>query len=148
MYIPFTRELYGVIEDMSKTYATLGELKPGNFIIIGGEPCKIVEMSRAKTGKHGSAKAHVVAISLFTGSKKTLVAPVDQRVEVPIIDKRIAQVIADMGDLVQLMDMETFETFEVEKPSEPDLAEKLKPGVEVEYWVVLGRRLIVRTRGA
>ncbi len=133
---------------MSKTYATLGELKTGNFIIIDGEPCKIVEMSRAKTGKHGSAKAHVVAIGLFTGNKKTLVAPVDQRVEVPIIEKRIGQVIADMGDSVQIMDLETFETFEVDKPEDPDLASKLKSGVEVEYWVVLGRRLIIRTRGA
>ncbi len=138
--------MYGV-SVMSKTYATLGELKPGNYIIIDGEPCKIVEMSKAKTGKHGSAKAHVVAISLFTGAKKTMVAPVDTRVEVPIIDKRTGQVIADMGDSVQIMDMETYDTFEVEKPSDPELAEKLKPGVEVEYWVVMGRRMIVRVRG-
>ncbi|HIC99604.1 MAG TPA: translation initiation factor IF-5A, partial [Pyrodictiaceae archaeon] len=41
---------------MSVTYATLGELKVGSYIIIDGEPCRIVEMSRAKTGKHGSAK--------------------------------------------------------------------------------------------
>ncbi len=138
--------MYGV-SVMSKTYATLGELKPGNYIIIDGEPCKIVEMSKAKTGKHGSAKAHVVAISLFTGAKKTMVAPVDTRVEVPIIDKRTGQVIADMGDSVQIMDMETYDTFEVEKPNDPELAEKLKPGVEVEYWVVMGRRMIVRVRG-
>jgi len=131
---------------VSKTYATLGELKPGNFIIIDGEPCKIVEMSKAKTGKHGSAKAHVVAISLFTGNKKTLVAPVDQRVEVPVIEKRVGQIIADMGDMFQIMDMETFETFEVEKPEDEKLLSKLAPGVEVEYWVVMGKRMIVRTR--
>lgn len=133
---------------MSKTYATLGELKPGSFIIIDGEPCKIVEISKAKTGKHGSAKAHVVAISLFTGAKKTLVAPVDQRVEVPIVEKRIGQVIADMGTMVQIMDLETYETFEVEKPKDEELAKKLSPGVEVEYWNVLGKRMIVRVRGA
>ncbi len=131
---------------MSKTYATLGELKPGNFIVINGEPCRIVEMSKAKTGKHGSAKAHVVAIGLFTGNKRTLVAPVDQRVEVPIIEKRVGQVIADMGDMVQIMDMETFDTFEVEKPEDEKLREKLQPGVEVEYWIVMGKRIIVRTR--
>lgn len=131
---------------MSKTYATLGELKPGNFIIIDGEPCKIVEMSKAKTGKHGSAKAHVVAISLFTGNKKTLVAPVDQRVEVPVIEKRVGQIIADMGDMLQIMDMETFETFEVEKPEDEKLLSKLASGVEVEYWEVMGKRIIVRTR--
>ncbi|HIQ23974.1 MAG TPA: translation initiation factor IF-5A [Pyrodictium delaneyi] len=132
---------------MSITYATLGDLRVGSYIVIDGEPCKIVEMSRAKTGKHGSAKAHVVAVCLFSGNKKTLTAPVDARVEVPIIDKRVAQVIADMGDMVQIMDMETFETFEVEKPSDEDLRSKLQPGVEVEYWVVMGKYMITRVRG-
>ncbi|MET1101678.1 MAG: translation initiation factor IF-5A [Pyrodictiaceae archaeon] len=131
---------------MSITYATLGELKPGNYIVIDGEPCRIIEITKAKTGKHGSAKAHVVAIGLFTGNKKTLTAPVDARVEVPIVDKRIGQVIADTGDTVQLMDMETFDTFEVEKPPEEDLRSKLKPGAEVEYWVVMGKRIIMRVR--
>ncbi|OYT39581.1 MAG: translation initiation factor IF-5A [Desulfurococcales archaeon ex4484_58] len=132
---------------MSKTYTTLGDLKPGNFIIIDNEPCKIVEMSKAKTGKHGSAKAHVVAIGLFSKSKKTLVAPVDQQVEVPIIEKRVGQVIADMGDMIQLMDMETYETFEVEKELiDEKIRDKVQPGVEVEYWVIMGKRMVVRTR--
>ncbi len=129
------------------TYATLGELRPGSYIVIDKEPCRIVEMSRAKTGKHGSAKAHVVAVCLFSGNKKTLTAPVDTRVEVPIIDKRVGQVIADMGDMVQIMDMETFETIEVDKPEDPDLAAKLQPGVEVEYWVVMGKYMIMKVRG-
>ncbi len=129
---------------MSTMYAELGSLKVGNFIVINGEPCRIVEMSKAKTGKHGSAKAHVVAIGIFTGNKRTLVAPVSQRVEVPIIDKRNAQVIAVTGDTVQLMDLETYETFEVDMPSEEDIRAKLEPGAEVEYWVVMGRRKIMR----
>lgn len=136
------------VDAMSVTYATLGELRPGSYIVIEGEPCRIVEMSKAKTGKHGSAKAHVVAVCLFSGNKRTLTAPVDTRVEVPIIDKRVGQVIADMGDMVQIMDMETFETFEVEKPKDEELASKLQPGVEVEYWVVMGRYMIMKVRGA
>jgi translation initiation factor 5A len=60
---------------VSYTYATLGDLKKGSYIVIDGEPCKIVDYSTAKTGKHGSAKAHVVAIGLFSGQKKTLIAP-------------------------------------------------------------------------
>jgi len=129
---------------MSTMYAELGSLKVGNFIVINGEPCRIVEMSKAKTGKHGSAKAHVVAIGIFTGNKRTLVAPVSQRVEVPIIDKRNAQVIAVTGDTVQLMDLETYETFEVDMPDEESIRTKLEPGAEVEYWVVMGRRKIMR----
>jgi len=131
---------------VSVNYATLGELKKGSYIVIDGEPCRIVEITKAKTGKHGSAKAHVVAISVFTGQKKTLVAPVDTRVQVPIIEKRLGQVIADMGDTIQLMDMETYDTFDVEKPDDPQLAEKLQPGVTVEYWVIMGRPKIMRIR--
>ncbi|RLG76982.1 MAG: translation initiation factor IF-5A [Thermoprotei archaeon] len=129
---------------MSTMYAELGSLKNGNFIVIDGEPCRIVEITKAKTGKHGSAKAHVVAIGIFTGNKKTLVAPVSQRVEVPIIDKRTAQVIAVTGDTVQLMDLETYETLESEMPEEPEIRDKLQPGAEVEYWEVMGKRKIMR----
>ncbi|ACL11149.1 MULTISPECIES: translation initiation factor IF-5A [Desulfurococcus] len=132
---------------MSKVYDTLGNLKVGSFIVIDGEPCRIVEMSRAKTGKHGSAKANVVAIGLFSKAKKTLVAPVDTQVEVPVIEKHVGQIIADMGTMYQVMDMETYETFEVEKDSiEEDIRNKLGVGSEVEYWVVMGKRLIIRPR--
>jgi len=130
---------------LSTIYAELGELREGSFVVIDGEPCRIVEVSRAKTGKHGSAKAHVVAIGLFSGSKKTLIAPVDQKVEVPIIDKRSAQVLAISGNTVQLMDLENFETFEAELPS-GEVGSRLAPGVEVEYWVIMGRRKIVRIK--
>ena len=133
---------------MSKTYATLGELKTGNFIMIDGEPCKIVSISKAKTGKHGSAKANVVAISLLTGAKKTFVAPVDTRVEVPIVEKRVGQVLAVTDDSIQLMDMESYDTFEVPIPEDEDLKNKIEPGVEVEYWVLPpGVYKIMRIRG-
>ncbi len=133
---------------MSYTYATVGDLKVGSYVIIDGEPCRVVEISKAKTGKHGSAKAHIVAIGLFSGSKKTLIAPVDQRVEVPIIEKRYGQVLAVTGDTVQIMDLETFDTFEAEMPKDAKLAQQIKPGVEVEYWNVMGKRLIMRVRPA
>ncbi|MEM0015024.1 MAG: translation initiation factor IF-5A [Zestosphaera sp.] len=129
---------------MSTTYAELGELREGSFIVIEGEPCRIVEMSKAKTGKHGSAKAHVVAVSILSGVKKTLVAPVDQRVEVPIIDKRAGQVIAVLGSSVQVMDLETYETLEMEMPQEEDVRARIAAGAEVEYWNVLGKRKIMR----
>jgi translation initiation factor 5A len=131
---------------MAIEYAELGELKEGSYIVIDGEPCRIVEISKAKTGKHGSAKVHVVAIGLFTGSRKTLVGPSDQRVEVPIIEKRIGQVIAILGDKVQIMDKETFETFEADIPADESVRSKLVAGAEVEYWTVLGRRLIMRVK--
>jgi len=131
---------------MSVDYAELGDLREGGYVVIDGEPCRVVEVSRAKTGKHGSAKVHIVAISLFTGSRKTLVGPADQRVEIPIIDKRIGQVIAVLGDKVQIMDSESYETFEVDMPADESVKSKIAPGVEVEYWSALGRRFLSRVR--
>ncbi|MEB3756309.1 MAG: translation initiation factor IF-5A [Desulfurococcales archaeon] len=132
---------------MSVNYATLGELKKGSYIVIDGEPCRIVDMTKAKPGKHGSAKANVTAICVFSGNKKNFVAPVDTQVQVPVVEKHIAQVLADMGDQVQLMDMESYDTFEVEKPKDdPQLASRLQPGVEVEYWLIMGRPKIIRIR--
>jgi translation initiation factor 5A len=132
---------------LSVTFAELGDLRVGSYLIIDGEPCRVVEISKAKTGKHGSAKAHVVAISIISGVKKTLVAPVDTRVEVPIIDKRVGQVLAVSEKNIQIMDMESFETFEAEPPKDEDLLRRIAPGKEVEYWVIMGKRIVVNVRG-
>ena len=67
--------------------AELGSVKEGSYIIIDGEPCKVVSREHFKPGKHGSAKVRLVAISLFTGSKKSYVSPAESRVDIPMIDK-------------------------------------------------------------
>jgi translation initiation factor 5A len=132
---------------VSKTYEVVGNLRVGSFVVIDGEPCRVVEISKAKTGKHGSAKATVTAIGLFSKSKKVLVAPVDTQVEVPIIEKRVGRVIADLGDRLQVMDVETFEVFEVSKDTiDETIRDKLTIDQEVEYWLVMNARVIVRPR--
>ncbi|MBN3036957.1 MAG: translation initiation factor IF-5A [Candidatus Diapherotrites archaeon] len=118
------------------------DLKPGRYVIIDGVPCKVVNYETSKPGKHGSAKARVTAIGIFTGAKKELVKPVDANCEIPIVDKRRGQVIADLGDRVQIMDMENYETFEMEKPSDFEI----EAGKEVEYTVVMGQKMITRGR--
>ena len=125
----------------------LGELKVGRYIIIDGEPCKIVNYTKSKPGKHGAAKARIVAIGVFDESKKTLVKPVSARVEVPLIQKKTGQVIALLPAAVQLMDLETYEMTEAPFPEDEKLKSKLASGVEVEYWQILGRTRITRTKG-
>jgi len=116
-------------------------------VIIDGEPCRIVDFEKSKPGKHGSAKARITAISAFTGQKKTLLSPVDGRTEVPMIDKRTAQIISISGNNVQMMDMENYATFDSPLPDDAELKASLAAGVEVEYWDVLGRKMIVRRKG-
>src|SRR5438132_14084781 len=86
----------------------VGELKIGQYVIIDGEPCRIVDFEKSKPGKHGSAKARITAISAFTGQKKTLLSPVDGRTEVQMIDKRTAKIIFISGYNVHMMDIEYF----------------------------------------
>ena len=127
--------------------ADLGSLKEGSYIIIDGEPCKVVEVEKSKPGKHGSAKVRLTGIAIFTGSKKTVIGTVDTHIEVPMIDKRAAQVISATPTSVQLMDLSSFEVTESSTPTEPEFQGKMLPGVEVEIWVVLGRAKVMRIKG-
>jgi len=124
----------------------LGSIKVGSYVMIEGEPCRIVDYVHSKPGKHGSAKARVVAIGVFDNVKRTFVKPVSSNVEVPLIEKRSGQVLALLPSAVQLMDLETYSVLEAPFPEDKELKEKLASGVEVEYWQILGRTKIIRTK--
>ncbi len=111
-------------------------------MIIDDEPCRIVEMTTSKPGKHGEAKARIVAIGVFDNQKRSTVHPVKHKVQVPMIDKRQAQVLSLMGSEVQLMDMESYETFNLPVPEE--FKEGLEPGAEIKYLEAMGRRMITK----
>jgi translation initiation factor 5A len=124
----------------------LGALRVGSYIIIDGEPCRVMSYTKSKPGKHGSAKARIVAIGVFDEGKRTLVKPVNAQIEVPIIEKKAGQVIALLPTAVQVMDLETYEILEAPLPEE-EIRSKLASGIEVEYWRILGRTRIMRTKG-
>ena len=126
----------------------IGSLKVGQHLVIEGKPYRIVSYEKSKPGKHGSAKARIVAINIFDGNKKSIVSPVSAKTEIPIIDKRSAQVVSISGESLQLMDLETYEIFYSPMPDDLDLRKKVVQGVEVEYWSVLGRMKIIRVKGA
>ena len=130
---------------MSKP-AGVGSLREGRYIIVDGEPCRIVDITKSKPGKHGSAKARIVAIGIFDGVKRSLVKPVDANVEVPMINKRSGQVFSVMSSGIQIMDLETYEYLDAPFPEDEDLKAKLVPGVEIEYWRIMGRVKILRTK--
>ena len=124
----------------------LGSLKVGSYIIIDGEPCRIVSYDHSKPGKHGSAKARVAAIGVFDGSRHSMVSPVSANVEVPLINKKSGQIISLSGQTLQIMDLETFEVFET-SAVEDEIRDKITQSSEVEYWKVLDRIKIVRVKG-
>src|SRR5438309_11488637 len=99
----------------------VGSLKIGQYVLIDGEPCKIVEFEKSKPRKHGSAKARIVGISAFTGVKKNLISPVDGKAEVALIDKRTGQALPIAVNLLQVMDMENYQTFDTQMPDDDEL---------------------------
>ncbi len=133
---------------MSKKFVEAGSLKKGSYFLNNDEPCRVVDSTHSKSGKHGHAKMRIVSIGLFSGKKYDTVHPVDERVESPGIDKRNAQVLTVMGDSVMAMDLESHETFEISKPDDPELENAITDGATLEYWVVLDRKIIQRVKGS
>ena len=115
---------------MEIKFTHVGQLREGGYVMVDGFVCQIKTVEKSKPGKHGAAKARIMAIGVFDSQKRNLMAPVHSDAEVPIVDRGNAQVVAVMGGQVQLMDVGTYETFNVPKPAE---IKDLASGDEVEY---------------
>ena len=135
---------------MSKP-AELGSLKIGSYILLPvsdqptGEPCRIVEYDTSKPGKHGAAKARIVGVGVFDNQKRPHVGPVSMQVHIPLIDKRMGQIISITESAIQIMDSETFETLDVNM-IEDEIKGKIQQGQDVEYWKVIDRTKIMRIK--
>jgi translation initiation factor 5A len=124
-----------------KEQAEVRELKENRYVLIDDEPCRIVSITTSKPGKHGEAKARIEAIGVFDGQKRSVVFPVKHKVDVPLVEKKSAQIISIMGDNAQLMDTQNFEVFELPIPEE--MKEKLQQGKEIIYLESMGKRKLM-----
>lgn len=81
-------------------------LRKNGFVVIKGRPCKIVDMSTSKTGKHGHAKVHLTALDIFTGKKLEDLCPSTHNMDVPNVTRREYQLldISDDGYLSLMSD--------------------------------------------
>lgn len=127
---------------MSWTQQEVRELKEGRYMLIDGEPCKIINISTSKPGKHGEAKSNIDAVGIFDNRKRNIVHPVKHKVQVPMIDKRKAQILSISGDEVQLMDLDNYETFQLSIPEE--YKGQLTAGEEIMYMIAMDRRKITK----
>jgi len=118
------------------------EAKVGTNIIVDGIPCTVKKMDVSKTGKHGHAKVRIEAVGIIDGQKKIFVVPGHERMEVPLVEKRKAQVLSITDNKASIMDLESFETIEVNIPEE--LKGEIKENDNIEYWNVEGSKIIKR----
>ena len=124
-------------------------LKVGGYLIIDGVACVAKRIDTSKTGKHGASKCRIEAIGikcrieaagLVNNEKKIIIKTSHDKIEVPIVEKKSAQVLSVSADSANVMDSETFETFDIKIPEE--LKGKIKEGHQISYWTILGQKVM------
>jgi len=119
------------------------EAKVGTNILVDGMPCTVKSIDISKTGKHGHAKCRIEAVGIITSSKKVFVVPGHDRLEVPLVEKRKAQVLSKGADTANVMDLESFETIDVPCP-DAELLASLEEDGNCEYWDIEGEKILKR----
>jgi translation initiation factor 5A len=117
-----------------------GGIKVGNYVVFDGIPCVVKSLHKGKTGKHGAAKCRIEAVGLFEEKKIIKVMPASDNVQVPLVEKRNAQVLSVNGNKANVMDLETYESFDLEITDE--FKGKVEENNEVGYWTVLGKKIL------
>ena len=125
---------------MTTKPVSVGSLKKGSYVVLEGAACIVQDTQTSKPGKHGGTKARIETVGLVDGSKRIIVKPTGDRVEVPIIEKRNAQVLSVHGEIANVMDMETYETFDLNIPKE--LQGEVMENSQVLYWIILDEKML------
>ncbi|XP_063355384.1 eukaryotic translation initiation factor 5A-1-like [Pelmatolapia mariae] len=100
-------------------------LRKNGYVMLKGRPCKIVDMSTSKTGKHGHAKVHLTGLDIFTQKKYEDICPSTHNMDVPNITRKDYQVIDVADGFLALMD-DNGETREDLKLPDSDLGKEIE----------------------
>ncbi len=120
------------------------DCKPGTTILIDGDACNVISNDISKTGKHGASKCRIEARAIISTKKKIVAVPGSERFEVPLIEKKKAQVLSvnESEMTASIMDLESYETITV--PFIEELKGKLAAEQQIEYWDIEGKKAIMR----
>jgi len=116
------------------------EAKPGTSIMVDGAACTVKSNDISKTGKHGHMKCRIEAIGIIDNKKRVFVLGGHERVDVPLIEKKKAQVMTILERKATVMDLESFETLDIEVEE----GVEAKEGGQVEYWKIGEEKIIKR----
>ena len=115
-------------------------LKVGRFCVVDDNAYKILSISKSKPGKHGSAKARLELVSLFSSKKISHVGTVTDSINVPMIEKGKALVTHIDGEEVHAMNMKDHSIMIL--PIDPEI--EVTPAQEILWMEALGRYNIER----
>jgi|TARA_Y100000310_G_scaffold345431_1_gene464882 translation initiation factor 5A len=129
---------------MTTKMQSVGSLQKGSYIVLENAACRVVDTQVSRPGKHGHAKVRLTAVGIVDEKKRIVVMPGHDNVEVPIIEKKSAQVLSVQDDTVNVMDSETYETFDLKIPEE--LKGQVAEGLNVLYWVILNDKVMKQVK--
>ncbi|XP_057251854.1 uncharacterized protein LOC104897833 [Beta vulgaris subsp. vulgaris] len=114
----------------SKTFPQqAGTIRKNGYIVIKNRPCKVVEVSTSKTGKHGHAKCNFVGIDIFTGKKLEDIVPSSHNSDVPHVNRTDYQLIDISEDgFVSLLTDSGDTKDDLKLPTDEALLKQLKDG--------------------
>merc|ERR1712029_418931 len=81
-----------------------GSIKKGSYMLIKGFPCKVVEVTTSKTGKHGHAKASITGTDIFTGKKYEDSVPTSHNVDCPQVAKNEYELVSIENGVITYID--------------------------------------------
>lgn len=129
---------------MTTKQVSVGSLQKGSYVVVDGAACRVVDTQTSRPGKHGHAKVRMQAVGILDGKKREVVMPGHDNIDVPIIEKKNAQVLSVTGDMANVMESETYETFDLVIPEE--LKKECVEGSVVLYWKVLEQRVMKQVK--
>jgi translation initiation factor 5A len=117
-----------------------GTIRKGGHIVIKGRPCKVIDVSTSKTGKHGHAKCHFIATDIFTNKKMEELVPASHNNDVPHV-LRQDYTLLDVTDdgFVSLMDDAGNEKADLKLPNDEvgdAVAKQFADGLELVVTVL------------
>lgn len=124
------------------------DLKKNDYVILKKAPCKIVEISFAKTGKHGHMKAHIIGIDIFNGKKYEDIIPGSHNVDVPIVKRDEYQLIDIDENYVCTLLLSNGDLLENIEITTDELKEKIKDDFNNIEEKALNKNIIVSTLSA
>lgn len=132
------------MEDGNFKVTDISSLKKGSYVIVDGVACITVDTQTSKPGKHGHAKVRLTAVGMLDGKKREIVKSGHENVNVPIIEKKNAQVLSVVGEVANVMDTDTFETFDMKIPEE--LTGTVTDGAVVLYWIIMNDKVMKQVK--
>ena len=103
----------------------VNKLKKGGYVLIEGRPCRVVDITKSKTGKHGHAKAGIAGSDIFTGRRYETHLPTSHEIEVPFVDRQDYGLINIDDNHTQLLTLDGSLREDVDLPPEGEMRDRV-----------------------